>query len=204
MNSLNSIILEGNIVQEPVLRTTPKGTPVCTFSLMCMRTYKQDEGYEKEISFFDVDAWAKLADVCVKNGTKGRGLRVVGRLKQSRWTDLEGKNHSKVSVVAEHVEFKPVFKKSTDDTQSQPDGGFDDGSVAENVKSGANASENGAGECFADTDEAQTAFVADESGSGFYPSSIESEASASAGTKAQTSQKNGCGSGKTEKRQAKA
>lgn len=177
MNSLNSIILEGNVVQEPVLRTTPKGTPVCTFSLMCMRTYKQDEGYEKEISFFDVDAWSKLADVCVKNGTKGRGLRVVGRLKQSRWTDLEGKNHSKVSVVAEHVEFKPVFKKNTDDTQSQSDNGFDDAGVPEAVQSGAYdgessaygvINENAAGESFVDTGyEAEAAITsgADDAGS---------------------------------------
>jgi single-strand DNA-binding protein len=35
---------------------------------------------------------------------------VVGRLKQDRWTDQTGKPHSKVKVVAEHVEFKPIFK----------------------------------------------------------------------------------------------
>ena len=98
MNSLNSIILEGNIVQEPVVRETAKGTKVCSFSVMCMRTYKQDETYEKEISFFDIDAWGKLAELSIKNATKGRGVRVVGRLKQSRWVD-------------EHIEFKPVFKK---------------------------------------------------------------------------------------------
>ena len=47
----------------------------------------------------------------VKNGTKGRGVRVVGRLKQSRWVDAEDKNRAKVSIIAEHIEFKPVFKK---------------------------------------------------------------------------------------------
>lgn len=114
MNSLNSIILEGNIVQEPVLRETAKGTKVSSFSVMCMRTYKQDENYEKEISFFDIDAWGKLAELSVKNGTKGRGVRVVGRLKQSRWVDSEEKNRSKVSIIAEHIEFKPVFKKPAD------------------------------------------------------------------------------------------
>ncbi|MGI5174221.1 single-stranded DNA-binding protein [Treponema sp. OMZ 840] len=111
MNSLNSIILEGNVVQEPVLRETAKGTQVCTFSVMCMRTYKQDDSYEKEISFFDIDAWGKLAELSIKNGVKGRGVRVVGRLKQSRWVDSEEKNRSKITIVAEHIEFKPLFKK---------------------------------------------------------------------------------------------
>lgn len=99
MNSLNSIILEGNIVQEPVLRETAKGTKVSSFSVMCMRTYKQDENYEKEISFFDIDAWGKLAELSVKNGTKGRGVRVVGRLKQSRWVDSEEKTALKFRLL---------------------------------------------------------------------------------------------------------
>jgi single-strand DNA-binding protein len=36
---------------------------------------------------------------------------VVGRLKQSRWTGNDGKQNSRVSIVAEHVEFRPEFKK---------------------------------------------------------------------------------------------
>jgi single-strand DNA-binding protein len=41
-------------------------------------------------------------------------VRVVGRLKQDRWTDPEGKGRSKVLIVAEHVEFKPQPKKDGD------------------------------------------------------------------------------------------
>jgi single-strand DNA-binding protein len=43
--------------------------------------------------------------------SEGRGVRVVGRLKQDRWTGPEGQARSKVSIVAEHVEFKPQLKK---------------------------------------------------------------------------------------------
>jgi single-stranded DNA-binding protein len=41
---------------------------------------------------------------------------VVGRLKQDRWTGTDGKQYSKIKVVAEHVEFKPQFK-------GKPEGG---------------------------------------------------------------------------------
>jgi len=111
MNNLNSILIEGNMVNEPQYRTTPKGTPVCTFSLASNRSYRQDNGYEKEVSFFDVETWSKLADICNNLGKKGRGVRVVGRLKQDRWTGNDGKFHSRISIVAEHVEFRPEFKK---------------------------------------------------------------------------------------------
>jgi single-strand DNA-binding protein len=112
MNNLNSILIEGNLVREPLLRTTPKGTQVCTMSLASNRYYKQDSGYEKEVSFFEVETWARLAEVCYNKGRKGRGVRVVGRLKQDRWNGSDGKPHSRVSIVAEHVEFRPVFKKN--------------------------------------------------------------------------------------------
>ncbi|MDR0376853.1 MAG: single-stranded DNA-binding protein, partial [Spirochaetaceae bacterium] len=85
MNSLNNILIEGNLVQDPLLRSTPKGTPVCTFRLASNRYYKQDTGFEKETCFFDVEAWAKLAEHCSTIGHKGQGIRVTGRLKQDRW-----------------------------------------------------------------------------------------------------------------------
>jgi single-strand DNA-binding protein len=42
-------------------------------------------------------------------------VRVVGRLKQDRWTDADGKPRSRIEIVAEHVEFKPQLKKQDGD-----------------------------------------------------------------------------------------
>jgi len=111
MNNLNSILIEGNLVRDPLLKSTTKGTALCTFSLASNRFIKQDSGYEKEVSFFNVETWSKLAESCYNLGYKGRGVRVVGRLKQDRWTDLDGKNHSRVTIVAEHVEFRPEARE---------------------------------------------------------------------------------------------
>lgn len=116
MNNLNSILLEGNLVKDPDLKSTPTGTPVCTFAVASNRWYKQNDQLEKEVSFFDVEAWAKLAQTCGETLKKGRGVRVVGRLKQDRWNDGDGKPHNRIKIVAEHVEFKPQFK----DDASEP------------------------------------------------------------------------------------
>jgi single-strand DNA-binding protein len=97
-----------------MLKTTPNGHPVCSFAVASNRFYKQNEDTEKEVSFFDIETWSKLAQTCGDVLKKGRGVRVVGRLKQDRWTDNGGKNQSRIKIVAEHVEFKPVFRKETD------------------------------------------------------------------------------------------
>jgi single-strand DNA-binding protein len=108
MNSLNSILIEGNLVRDPESKTLATGTQVCNFIVASDRFYQQNDNTEKEVSYFDVEAWAKLGLACSQNLKKGRGVRVVGRLKQDRWTDAEGKMRSRVVIVAEHVEFKPT------------------------------------------------------------------------------------------------
>jgi single-strand DNA-binding protein len=120
MNNLNSILIEGNLVKDPLFRSTPKGTPICTFRLASNRFFKQESGFEKEVSYFEVESWSKLAQACYDHGHKGRGVRVVGRLKQDRWNDSDGKYHSRVTIVAEHVEFRPDFRKEAGDS-AEPD-----------------------------------------------------------------------------------
>jgi single-strand DNA-binding protein len=114
MNNLNSIILEGNLTQEAECRETSKGTALCHLSVAVNRWFKQEGSMVKEVSFFDVQTWGKLAQSCEQLGHKGRGVRVVGRIKQDRWIDTNGKNCSKVVIVAEHVEFKPEMQQSTE------------------------------------------------------------------------------------------
>jgi len=117
MNNLNSVLIEGNLVRDPELSYTPKGTAVCKFSVACHRAFKQDEQLQKEVSYFEVSTWTRLAEVCGEYLKKGRGVRVVGRLKQDRWADADGKPHSRLFIVAEHVEFKPQVKKQDEDSR---------------------------------------------------------------------------------------
>jgi len=115
MNNLNSIIIEGNLVRDPDMGCTTKGTAFCNFAVASNRYYKLDGERQSEVSFFDIETYSRTAEVCEKHLTKGRGVRVVGRLKQHRWEDVEGKVHTRVRIVAEHVEFKPIFQKTMEE-----------------------------------------------------------------------------------------
>ena len=113
MNALNSMLLEGNVVRDAILKKTPKGTSVCTFSVASNRYYTHDNTLVKETSYFDVETWGKLAESCGTNCTKGRRVRIVGRMKQDRWVGSDGKNYSRLKLVGEHVEFKAVASASS-------------------------------------------------------------------------------------------
>ncbi len=114
LSNLNSIILEGNLVRDPVIKAIPSGHNLCSFSVASNRFYKQNEETEKEVSYFDIETWSRLAQTCGEILKKGRGVRIVGRLKQDRWVDSTGKNQTKIKIVAEHVEFKPQTRKEPD------------------------------------------------------------------------------------------
>lgn len=106
MNQINSLIIEGNIVRIPEIKETANHSKLATFSIAVNRYYKKTDGtFEQEVSYFDVNAWGTLAETVENKAVKGIGCRVVGRLKQDRWKDSEGRTQSKVCIVAEHVEF---------------------------------------------------------------------------------------------------
>lgn len=122
MNHLNSLIIEGNAVRSANISEPKVGFTVCKFPVAVNRWYKnRDDQGVNEVSYFDVEAYGKMAEYCSKKIEKGRGLRVVGHLKQDRWQDDSGKSHSKVYIVAEHIEYKPKFNNSTSDTAYSPE-----------------------------------------------------------------------------------
>ena len=112
MNNLNSILLEGNLAREPELRYTQKDTPLCTLTIASIRSYKVDGERTEEVSFIEGITHGKLASVCAQHLSKGRGVRLVGRIKQERWEDADGNTRSKVVIVAEHVEFQPARNRA--------------------------------------------------------------------------------------------
>ena len=119
MNGLNSLIIEGNMVRDPELGQTNKGTSFCKFTIASNRSYVLNNESIEEVSYFDIEACTKMAEMCKENGGRGRGVRVVGRLKQDRWIGKDGKTCSKVKVVAEHIEFKPKLTGKKTKTRSE-------------------------------------------------------------------------------------
>jgi single-strand DNA-binding protein len=114
VNQLNSILIEGDLTQDPVLKELQKGPTVCSFSLASKRFCRQGDEIVEEVSYFDIETIGKLADSCGIQLKKGRGVRIVGRLRQEL-EDFDGKNISRVYIVAEHVEIKPEAKGGSDE-----------------------------------------------------------------------------------------
>ena len=114
MTQLNSLIIEGKLVKEPEIKHVSSGKTVCNFTVANNRYIPKDDGtFEQETMYIDCECWNRLADLAESKGKKGCSVRVVGRLKQSRWTDSTGQSRSKISVIGEHLEFrKPIVSET--------------------------------------------------------------------------------------------
>jgi single-strand DNA-binding protein len=107
MASFNKVILAGNLTRDPELRYLPKGTAVAQFSLAVSRKWKTEAGENKEeVSFIDVEAFGRQAEVIAQYMRKGRPFLVEGRLKMDTWEDkTTQQKKSKLKVILESFSF---------------------------------------------------------------------------------------------------
>ena len=85
-SSYNRVVLVGNMTRDPESRALPSGQPLTKFSLAINRSYSTKEGEKREeVTYVDVDAFGKQAEVIAKYCSKGSGILVEGRLKQDSW-----------------------------------------------------------------------------------------------------------------------
>ena len=124
MPSLNKVLLMGNLTRDPELRVTPKGTPICQFSLAINRQFKMESGETREeVIYVDVEAWGKQGETIAKYMTKGSPLYVEGRLRLDQWEDKTTKEkRSRMKVVLEQFQF-------LGDSRGGPGGGGAPGSA---------------------------------------------------------------------------
>lgn len=107
MASFNQVILMGNLTRDPVLRYTPSQMAVCDFGVACNRKFKGANGEEREeVTFVDVTAWGKQAEIINQYFSKGKPIFLQGRLKLDQWEDKQGGGkRSKLTVVLEQFQF---------------------------------------------------------------------------------------------------
>ena len=117
MNHLNTTLIEGILLEDPIEETTGDGNKRTMFVVESVRFFQRSNEIKSETYRFLVETWGKTAETCFKALEKGLGVRVVGYLKQTI-EDFKVPGHSRltfpvpsVRIVAECVDFKPQFEK---------------------------------------------------------------------------------------------
>ena len=102
---LNKIFLQGRLVADPELRTTPNGISTTSFRIAVDRDFKDRETGEKKADFFSVVTWRQTAEFVSRFFTKGRMAIVEGRVQNREYTDRDGNRRFVTEIVADNVYF---------------------------------------------------------------------------------------------------
>jgi len=111
MNNLNTVLVEGLLTRDPERLVTSSESVACRLPVANNRYYisPKDGEWKQDTSFFNVTVFGPVADACLQYLKRGRGVRVVGRLKQLRYVE-GGIRRERVTILAEHIEFAPEKK----------------------------------------------------------------------------------------------
>lgn len=101
----NKVILAGNLTKDIELRYSNSGSAIGNTSIAVSHKYVNQQGQKaEETCFIDITFFGKLAEIANQYLSKGSKLLVEGRLRFEQWSDNNGQNRSKHSVLVENME----------------------------------------------------------------------------------------------------
>ena len=87
-NSVNKVILVGNLGQDPESRFTPQGTAVTNLSVATNETWKNQNGESQDkTEWHRIVMYGKMAETAAEYMKKGQMVYVEGRLETNEWED---------------------------------------------------------------------------------------------------------------------
>ena len=82
------LIISGYLGQDPELRSTPDGTPVCNFSVAVNRAWTDDtDTRQQETTWYRVTTWQRQAEICDQYLKKGDPVLIVARARENAGLD---------------------------------------------------------------------------------------------------------------------
>ncbi|MDR2729169.1 MAG: single-stranded DNA-binding protein, partial [Chitinispirillales bacterium] len=117
MSSINKVFLMGNLGRDPVLRFTPQGKPVATFSLATTERWTNKEGQKQEhTEWHNIVFWGPLAETANKYLKKGSRCHVEGRLTSRSW-EKDGQKRYRTEIQGLSLTF---LDKADNSKQEEP------------------------------------------------------------------------------------
>jgi single-stranded DNA-binding protein len=109
MNPLNSVLIEGDVIEKPEIKKDAEGKKTCFFRIESNRTNKEDGA--TETCRLEIETNDEIAEKTKKICKVGDRVRVVGRIKQYTWIDAQAGQRSTTRILSEHVKVRPSVKK---------------------------------------------------------------------------------------------
>jgi single-strand DNA-binding protein len=107
--NLNKVFLLGRLTNDPEMRMTPSGQPVCAFRLATNRFWTDRETNQKQekTEFHNIVLWRRLAEVASQYLKKGALVLIEGRIETRMWQDESGNKKYRTEIIGENLQMGP-------------------------------------------------------------------------------------------------
>jgi single-strand DNA-binding protein len=120
MDSLNRVLLMGNLTKDPELRHLPSGVPLVDLRIAMSEKYTNRAGEDVEsVCYVDVVAWSAQAEACNRHLSKGSPVMVEGRFQFDQW-EKNGEKRSRLCVRADRVQFMGSTEHKQESVHAEP------------------------------------------------------------------------------------
>jgi single-strand DNA-binding protein len=129
----NYVTMIGNLTDDPELRFTSGGTPVCGFRIASNRRFTDRSGQQQEeTTFMNVNVWRDLAENVAESLKKGDRAIVIGRLRVRSYDAADGQTKWVTEIEADEVApslrwAKAAVTRNSGGSSSSSSEGFDGG-----------------------------------------------------------------------------
>lgn len=135
------LTIVGYLGNDPVMRFTPGGQAVTSFSIATSRSYTNNAGQKvDETTWFRVSVWGAQAESCNQYLSKGRPVLVVGRLRPDPqsggprvFTRKDGTTGASYEVNATNVRFLPGGRGDAAGDSAQDMGDIEGGAEDDDI-----------------------------------------------------------------------
>lgn len=117
MNSLNKVILIGNLGRDPELRYMPNGEAVCNFSIATSEVWNdRNSGQRQErTEWHNITLYRRLAEVAGQYLRKGSSVYIEGRIQSRKYVGKDGIERTAYDIIGS--EMKMLGARSVDSTE---------------------------------------------------------------------------------------
>ena len=102
---MNKVVLVGNLVRDPEMRTTQSGIACCNFTVAVSRKYSNQQTGQREADFINCVAWRQTAEFVQKYFSKGNKIGLSGSLQTRSYDARDGSKRYVTEVLVDDVEF---------------------------------------------------------------------------------------------------
>ena len=105
--NVNKAFIVGRLTDNPELRTTPSGQPVCTIRVATNRFWTSNGERQKQTEYHSIVLWRRLAEIASQYLQKGSIVFIEGRIQTRSWDDSSGNKRYRTEIIAENMQLGP-------------------------------------------------------------------------------------------------